>query len=171
MLCISGILLVSLGLSSAFKTTENVVFEKTQELSVVRSKWVFSFFTDLQSYQRYMTGLEVNLKRADNLTNQVVEQYRKQKNPFYLRLYIGKKNEIAALKSMYRIAKRELRDVITIQKSKRVKRALVPFLGKVLSWLTGTLTKADLRQVSQHISVLSNNQERLIHVLNATYQF
>jgi len=168
MLCISGILLVSLGLSSAFKTTENVVFEKTQELSVVRSKWVFSFFTDLQSYQGYMTGLEVNLKRADNLTNQVVEQYRNQKNPFYLRLYIGQKNEIAALKSMYRIAKRELRDVITIQKSKRVKRALVPFLGKVLSWLTGTLTKADLRQVSQHINVLSNNQERLIHVLNDT---
>jgi hypothetical protein len=44
---------VSLSLGSTFKVTENVVFKKDHEVSVVRSKWMFSLFTDLETYQGY----------------------------------------------------------------------------------------------------------------------
>lgn len=172
MFFVSVLLLASLGLSCSFRTAENVVFEQTHEISVVRSKWMFSFFTDLKAYQDYMTKIQVRILNADRIMQSVLEKCRRDKQMYYYRLYEGQQREVTSLKSLYRAAHAELRDILVIQqvkpKAKRMKRALIPFLGKVLSFLTGTLTKKDLRKVYAHIDTLSDNQERIVHVLNDT---
>jgi len=58
MLGASLILVASLALGSPFRVAENVIFEKTQEISAIRSKWMFSFFTDLKAYQGHMERLK-----------------------------------------------------------------------------------------------------------------
>ena len=73
-----------------------------------------------------------------------------------------------SLKPMYTTARRELADIVDLQEAKRSKRALLPFAGKALSWLTGTLTKKDLRKVYRHIDSLSKNQAQIVHVLEDT---
>ena len=171
MLCVSVILLVSLGLSSSFRIAENVVFEKTQEISVVRSKWIFSFVTDLTAYQGYLEGLRKTLERVDSDMKQVLIGYSVHGMPEHSKLYEGQRREIASLRSLYTRARNELKEILMIQRaesSPRIKRALIPLLGKVLSSLTGTLTKHDLKKVYQHIDALAGNQEQIVHVLNDT---
>lgn len=167
--CVSVIFLVTLGLSASFRVAENVVFEKTQEISVVRSKWVFSFVTDITAYHVYMERLKVTLGQMETTMNQARRGYSERGEPYYARLYDGQRKEISALKVMYARAMEDLRDVLMIQQSPvtpRIRRALIPVLGKVLSFLTGTLTKHDIRKVYQHMNTLADNQEQIIHVLN-----
>ena len=162
------ILLIFLRLSSAFRIAENVVFEKTQDITVARSKWVFSFFTDLRSHRTYMNRLQNDMKRAESIVDQVIIASRNKSFPHYYKLYVKQKQELMSLKPMYTTARRELADIVDLQEAKRSKRALLPFAGKALSWLTGTLTKKDLRKVYRHIDSLSKNQAQIVHVLEDT---
>lgn len=88
------ILLASLGLSCSFRVVENVVFEKTQEVSVVRSKWIFSFFTDLRAYQGYMGRLFDNLETAEQVINKVTGL---QRHNYYLPLYKRQEKELLSI--------------------------------------------------------------------------
>lgn len=162
------LLCVALEQGSSFRVTENVVFEKTRDLSVVRSKWLFTFFMDLRSYQGYMQGLWENLKQAEKVINEVVKN--DENTNIYKHIWIRQATELDSIKEMYAVAKQELNDIIDIQQQpiKRVKRAILPFGGKILNWAFGTLTKADLRKINDHINVLADNQEQLTHVLNDT---
>lgn len=162
------ILLTFLGLSSSFRVAENVVFEKRQEISVVRSNWMFSFYTDLKSYQGYLGRINMNIQRTETLLGNLIREFEQSDKSYYIPMFERQQIEIASLKSMYRTAKEDLRDILIIQRSRRTKRALMPFLGKALSYLTGTLTKKDLKKVYNHINTLSSNQEQIIHVLNDT---
>ena len=54
--------------------------------------------------------------------------------------------------------------------SKCMKRSLLPFLGDVLSWLTGTATTKDVNamksRINQLISTQQNQQGTLVHVIS-----
>ena len=54
--------------------------------------------------------------------------------------------------------------------SKHMKRSLLPFLGDILSWLTGTATTKDVNviksRINQLISTQQNQQETLAHILS-----
>ena len=164
------ILAMMLCFGSTFRVAENVVFEKIQEISSVRSKWMFSFFTDLQAYERYMERLGDNLDNTERNIDVVLQKCRNLNNLHFLPMYEGQKREVASLKEMYAVAKQDLEDIVMIQESRRtkVKRAVLPIVGKALSWLFGTLTKNDLRKVYKQIDLLGDNQEQIIHVLNDT---
>lgn len=170
MLGASLILLVSLvSLSYPLRISENVVFEKVQEVSAVRSKWVFSFFTDLRAYHGYMQKLQDNLSKTELIIKEVLKNYNeRQAYPYYMTLYYSQKTEIISLRTTFRVALQELQDIKSMQNMHRVKRAVLPFVGRALSFLFGTMTKADLRKIYRNIDVLSANQNQIIHVLNDT---
>ena len=169
MLCAILVSLVTLGLSSPFRITQNVVFEKTQEVSVVRASWVFSFFTDLKTYRERLRKLKLSIRGTEVALQRVIEGYKELDNPVFTKLFKGQNREILSLRTMHDMATNELENVLMVQQTgDRVKRALIPLLGKVLSFLTGTLTKADLRKVYSHINTLAKNQEQVIHVMNDT---
>ena len=50
------------------------------------------------------------------------------------------------------------------------KRSLLPFLGDVLKWLTGTATTRDTWEIKQHVNQLiqaqSKQQETLVHIIS-----
>ena len=54
--------------------------------------------------------------------------------------------------------------------NKHIKRSLLPFLGDVLSWLTGTATTKDVRsimnRVNQLIVMQHQQQETLVHIIS-----
>lgn len=175
MLCVGLILVASFSLGSTFKVAENVVFEKIQDISAVQSKWMFSFFTDLKSYQRYMERLQNDLQRSGEIVAQTIERHRGNQNSansHYLDLYERQSKEIVSLRAMYRVPLQELRDIILIQhspsKSNKVKRALLPIVGKGIGSLFGIATRSDVRKVNRHINVLMERQGDIIHVLNDT---
>ena len=54
--------------------------------------------------------------------------------------------------------------------NKHMRRSLLPFLGDILSWLTGTATTKDVssikKRVNQLITTQHNQQETLVHVIS-----
>lgn len=166
----SLILAMCIGIVSPFRVAENVVFEKVQDISVIRSSWIFSFFTDITAYEGYMERLEDNLKRTKQNLVQVIHECRGSCSLQFLTMYKAQMREVESLEDMYNAATQDLTDMKEIQTSRRtrVKRALVPIVGKALSFLFGTLTKKDLNKINKQIDLLGENQQQIIHVLNDT---
>ena len=75
---VSVILVIFLGPSCAFQVAENVVFEQTREISVVRSKLIFSFRVDLKSYRKQREKIQGNLVLTEMNLGQVIIERRKQ---------------------------------------------------------------------------------------------
>ena len=48
---------------------------------------------------------------------------------------------------------------------KRSKRAVLPIVGKVLSFLFGTLSSEDLDSMRRNVNVLAQNKQKITHVL------
>ena len=48
---------------------------------------------------------------------------------------------------------------------KRSKRAVLPIVGKVLSFLFGTLSSEDLDSIRRNVNVLAQNKQKITHVL------
>ncbi|CAG2214183.1 Retrovirus-related Pol polyprotein from transposon 297 [Mytilus edulis] len=48
----------------------------------------------------------------------------------------------------------------------RTKRSVLPFVGRIMSFLFGTVSDEDLRTINSNIRVLANNQKRISHVLS-----
>ncbi len=167
---VSVILVILLGSSCAFQVAENVIFEQTREISVVRSKWIFSFFVDLKSYRKHMERIHSNLVITQMNLGQVIIERRKQNSTHYLPMFQKQMTEIKSLKGFLQAAQQDLKDILILQRSRtqRVKRAVLPIVGKALSWLFGTVSKAELRRIKQHMRILADNQEQIVHVLDDT---
>ena len=121
------LLLVTLGLSSPFRIAENVILEKTQEISVVRSSWIFSFFTDLRAYRQHLGKLKASIKGTEEILQRVKEGYRQLDNLVFMRLFDGQNREILSLKTTHNKATSELKGILVVQQvDDRVKRALIP---------------------------------------------
>ena len=77
-----ALLCVALSVSSAFRVSENVVFEKVRDITIARSEWMFTFFVDLQSYQGYMASLGTNIRRAEGFLGKVIffMKFRRETN-------------------------------------------------------------------------------------------
>lgn len=158
--------LVLLGLSTGLKITENVVFEKVNEVSTVRSKWIFSFVSDLRTYQGQTRKLQIRLNNVAQIIDETLDRFQEEGYEYYVPLLNAQQKEVKALNDMLAVAEYELQNVVMLQSESRVKRALVPIVGKALSFLFGTVSKSDLRKISRNINVLADNQETIIHVLN-----
>lgn len=48
----------------------------------------------------------------------------------------------------------------------RDKRSLLPIIGKALSFLFGTVSESDLKEINKNINILAENQEQIIHDLD-----
>ena len=60
----------------------------------------------------------------------------------------------------------ELEEIMSLRDERRPrnKRALIPIVGEGLSWLFGTATKSDVREIKRNLKTLASNQDELIHI-------
>ena len=158
------------GLVSTFRVAENVVFERVQEIQIVRANWLFSYFTDLQAYQTYLERLKGHIEKTKQQVTITIRTSRESNRLDFLNLYQGQLKEVESLEEMFTVVSQDLTDVLELQASRttRVKRALLPFVGKALSFLFGTVSQSDLESVYKQIDILGDNQQEIIHVVNST---
>ena len=51
------------GLTEALVINENVVFHKENEVSITRSKWLFTFVIDLNPYENFLLSLALDIEK------------------------------------------------------------------------------------------------------------
>lgn len=77
--------------------------------------------------------------------------------------------EISNFKLNRKYLEQEIREIRFMHRRKT--RAIIPIVGKVLSFLFGTLDETDLDTIETNVRHLANNQQQLKHVLTESMAF
>ena len=160
-------LIVLLGLASVVYCQHNVIFEKIGEVTTTRSKWLVTFVIDLHPYQDFINSLKCDLTGAiimaqtmkiPIINNNVISVHNR-----WLKSLNNLEQEIRKLN----LTRSAISDMFEEYKSlmKRSKRAALPIVGKVLSFLFGTLSSEDLDSIRRNVNALAQNQQKITHVL------
>ena len=151
------------GLTEALVINENVVFHKENEVSITRSKWLFTFVIDLNPYENFLLSLALDIEKAAIVAKNLIQIYDKPRCEGFLNSFYGLQKQIKDLQ----VDRQQLiNSYVEINSIKsRSKRSLIPIIGKALHFLFGTLTSADLSKIRRNIKTLANNQKDILHVL------
>lgn len=77
--------------------------------------------------------------------------------------------EISNFKLNRKYLEQEIREIRFMHR--RRTRAIIPIVGKVLSFLFGTLDETDLDTIKTNVRHLANNQQQIKHVLTESMTF
>ena len=138
-------LIVLLGLTSVINCQHNVIFEKIGEVTTTRSKWFVTFAIDLNPFQDFINCLKYDLTGAIIMgqtmniptTNNVISVHNR-----WLKSLNNLKQEIRKLSLTHSAISDMFEEYTSLMK--RSKRAVLPIVGKVLSFFFGTLSSEDL---------------------------
>jgi len=144
--------------------SENVVFDKINDITTSRSKWLVSFVSDLKPFERFIERLSHDLVATAALAQQVVKQYGDSGKENFMNIFTSLRNEFRLLTETHTY----LRDTFLDYKRlhNRNKRAAIPIIGKMMNFLFGTLTEEDVSSIKNNIRVLAENQNKISHVLS-----
>lgn len=146
---------------------ENVVFEKVNTVTTTHAKWLVAIQINLNPYRDLMNRLnetltEIEVKiinglklEADDIASDSI------KNHVNNLLYIILK-EVKNLQEARDYAKRELKEIETMHRSKR---ALLPIIGKAMNYLFGTLDESSVEAIKRNIRKLAERETILQHVV------
>lgn len=161
---------------------KSVIFEKVKDISVVQGKWTAVTTINLDPYYSILKSLQTELETVKNILTKSVRDeseiisYDTENGTIQikqiLRVYqMGQRfsTEIAKFKANRKYLEEEIREIKFMRHKN--KRALIPVVGKVLSFLFGTLDEADLNSIRANIRQLATDQEKIKHVLTNSMTF
>ncbi|CAG2242291.1 unnamed protein product [Mytilus edulis] len=152
------------GLSGSTFIQENVVFHKVNEITTTRSNWLVTFVIDLAPFENFVNQLSKDIAQSFILAQRETLFYSKPGYEMYFRTLNNLKEEYRWLTGMYETILSGLQEYDKLQH--RTKRSVLPFVGRIMSFLFGTVSDEDLRTINSNIRVLANNQKRISHVLS-----
>ena len=139
------LLLLTIGLTNSLLIQHNVVFQKVNEITTTRSRWLLTFVIDLEPYERIITKLGQDFDNAQKAFTSLDLLHQSDKPGFLkskeffegILAEVGK--EINALKSSFGHVHDTFVAIKRLQSRKE--RSLLPFVGSALSFLFGTVSK------------------------------
>ena len=147
-------------LTSALVIRDDVVFHKTNEVSISRAKWLLSIVIDFDDFEHFMSLVDEDIKQAEavisiTIPKRVMVEYEAFRNAL-----AGLRQETGFLKELKISIKTEVEQIMRMHdyNPSRTKRSLLPFIGEGLSWLFGVVTDEDLSQIRHQISLLSKKK-------------
>ena len=85
------------GLTEALVINENVVFHKENEVSITRSKWLFTFLIDLNPYENFLSSLALDIEKAAMVARNLIQIYDKPRREGFLNSFYGLQKQIIDL--------------------------------------------------------------------------
>ncbi|XP_046574034.1 uncharacterized protein LOC124282108 [Haliotis rubra] len=156
------ILLVYVGLASGAMMFENIIFQKLNDVTTTRSKWLVTFVIDLKPYQSYLTKCQTDINDVALIIHKVINKNYSATYSGIESMFVKLDQEIDNLN----ITLNNLREnFLEYHHLSRPKRSLLLFVGKALSFLFGTVSDEDLESIKRNVHNLATNQARLAHVV------
>ncbi|XP_045161463.2 uncharacterized protein LOC123526385 [Mercenaria mercenaria] len=151
--------LLSLCMVNAFTIRDNVLFMKTNQVTLTRNTWKLAFTLDLTPYDSFVTRITDDIKLVEVIAKQTLQEYDDEPHSSFRQVFLNLEKEIKHLKDMQTTLSSKF------NRNKVTKRALLPFLGNVLSWLTGTSTEDQVNAVRKNVAHLAKTQQAILHVV------
>ena len=144
------------GLTETLVINQNVVFHKANEVSITRSRWLFTFIIDLNPYENFLTSLALDVENAAIVARNLVQVYDKPRWAGFLNSFYGLQKEIEALQASRLNLIESFVEIHSLKS--RSKRSLIPIIGKALHFLFGTLTSSDVKKIKRNIKLITNRK-------------
>lgn len=142
---------------------ENVVFQKVNDITTERAKWLASFVIDFETFDQFLDKLTIDVKRAQIVAETIVGKYDGANESDYRSTFVALSKEINYLNESRLLITDRVMQLRSIKQ--RHKRSLIPIIGQIASWAFGLVSDADLANIRSHISDLARNQNKVIHVV------
>jgi hypothetical protein len=167
------LLLIFLGLASVItqgsRVTHNVIFQKTGDISLTKSRWLVTFVLPLSPYEEMIARMFMELDDVVTVTEKVLTKYTTSSNRAFMVNFKTLNEELQIMRDTF---VGMIQSYAQYQElSNRPKRALLPLLGDALHWLFGTVTDSDLEAVQKNVEQLSRNQQKLKHIMEDSLTF
>lgn len=155
--------LMILGLSNSVLVRENVVFRKVNEVAATRSRWLATFVIDMQPINSFFRRVSTDIQDTFSAVTTLQARYNNLQRPGYAQLFKQLKGEVHTLNDLYNKIVGGFAEINDL--GPRHRRSLLPFIGRGLHFLFGTVTDSDLDGIKSNIKVLAGNQDRLAHIV------
>ena len=84
-------------------TSENVVFQKTNEIFINDAHWYVTFVHDLRPFQHLISQIQYDLKRTDEIIMAITKAYQGQNMTVYVETFKSLHVEVDLLTDEYTI--------------------------------------------------------------------
>ena len=163
------VILWSMFISQTFGlfTSENVVFQKTNEVYINDAYWIVTFVHDLRPFTNFINQISNDLSFTDEIIGVITKSYRTSNMTGYLATFESLHVEVSLLTDTYMSVFDSFQEYKALSMNTTMhKRSILPILGELMHTLIGTLSEKDLENINNNINVLATNQERIIHDLD-----
>lgn len=156
-------------MSTTIIVNQIVVFEKIKNIATTtcRSKWIEATVITLDPYDKLLNQLNQGLNVIGKSLNKILSQEASHaiRNGSLL-VQFGRMltmhdticRDVKQLKNSYQFIRQEFQELRSISNNESLvteKRALLPIVGKALSFLFGTLDEDDLTVIRNNIQTLA----------------
>ena len=156
------VLLLCVGLALGSQVAHNVVFQKMNEVTTTKSRWLVTFVIDLEPPENLLSKLSRDVQNTTGITQKVVSHYVESQSQFVKNL-VKLGSDLRTIMDTYNGILEGFMEYRTLYG--RQKRSLLPFVGKALHFLFGTVTDSDLRVIRSNVNKLAKNQEDISPVV------
>ena len=163
-------LLVSCGMCVIATDLKNsVFFQKRKTFNIVQSTWFVSIILDLKPYVGFLNEVGNNCAYTQRLIASTQMKFRNtvQNSSFIKQFeFLGKEvRELEWGQENLNILLREYQILMTLSK-----RSILPFVGKLSTFLFGTVNEDQLRGLKAAINQLGRQQSNLVHIVQEQIQ-
>ena len=144
--------------------SENVIFDPIAEVSVSRASWKISYVLEMNVYDQLYRDYNQYIKDVSDISFEVMNRYLDLRN--------GSKYAMPFSTLSFQVqhlnqSKERFFESYNSYKAlhSRKKRALIPFIGDIGNFLFGWSTDEQIDGVKTAVKTLSDNQEKLTHVV------
>ena len=150
-------------------TSENVVFQKTNEVFINDAHWSVTFVHDLRPFQNLISRIKSDLARTDEIVKTITNFYKRSNLTGYVETFESLHVEIDLLTDTYKSVYETFDEYQSLSvDSERGKRSLIPIIGQLMSTLFGTVSENELDNINRNIKALASNQQQIIHDLDVS---
>ena len=148
-------------------TSENIVFQKSNEIFINDAHWYITFVHDLRPFQHLINQFQSDLKSTNDIISAITKAYKSQNMTGYVETFKSLHVEVDILTDEYMSVYNNFDEYQTLSYS-RNERSLVPIIGQLMSTLFGTVSENDLENINRNINNLASNQKQIIHDLDVS---
>ena len=156
------VLLLCVGLALGSQVAHNVVFQKMNEVTTTKSRWLVTFVIDLEPPENLLSKLSRDVQNTTGITQKVVSHYVESQSQFVKNL-VKLGSDLRTIMDTYNGILEGFMEYRTLYG--RQKRSLLPFVGKALHFLFGKVTDGDLSVIRSNVNKLAKNQKEISHAV------
>ena len=150
-------------------TSENVVFQKTNEVFINDAKWSVTFVHDLRPFQKLINQIKNDLVHTDEIVKTITNFYESSNMTGYVETFKSLHVEVDLLTDTYNSVYDNFAEYQSLSDNgHRSQRSLIPIIGQLMSTLFGTVSENDLENINRNIKALAGNQKQIIHDLDVS---